>query len=243
MIKQFAIATMCVWCWTLQAQPAAAQDAELTSRDIIRALQRPLDMREFQNPMTLKEALGLIYEHVKFQGVLGKGAGLPILIDQKAFKDGNAEAGDLYETAIKFPPYPPKMTVATALQLALTQVPVSEASYVIRRGTVVITTVMQSRLENTLKQKVTADFDRRPLEDAIHELAEQTGVSIQLDSRALKDKQNTQVTALFRNDTSLRDALVMLADMIGLQVVELSTGVYVTSPSNAEALRKTALKK
>jgi hypothetical protein len=243
MMKHFAAAALCLCSWTCLIEKSSAQDAQLTSRDIIRALQRPLDMTDFQNPMTLKEALGLFYEHVKVQGVLGKDAGLPIIVDQQSFKDANPEAGDIYESPVKFPPRPLKMTVATALQIALSQVATADTTFVIRHGTVLITTAKQQRLETRLKQTVTADFDRRPLEDAIYELAEQTGVSIQVDSRALKDKQNTQVTAVFRNDTSLRDALVMLADMIGLQVVELSSGVYVTSPSNAEALRKTAPKK
>ncbi len=243
MMKQFAAAALCLWSWTLLAEPAAAQNAELTSRDIIRVLNSPLDMREFRNPMTLNEALGLIYEHVATAGALGKKVGLPILVDQKGFKDVDPEAPDIYESQVKFPPYPKTMTVATALNHALSQVPTGEATYVIRRGMIVITSAKQNRIENSLKQTVLGDFVRKPLDEVIQELAEQTGVSIQLDSRAVKDKQNIQVTALFRNDTSLRDALVMLADMAGLQVVELSTGVYVTSPANAETLKKTAPKK
>ena len=242
MMKQFAVAALCVWSWTFLAEPVAAQNAELTSRDIIRALQRPLDMREFQNPMTLKETLGLIYEHVKIQGVLGKDIGLPIIVNQQSFVDAVPEAGDIYESQVKFPPYPKTMTVAAALQIALSQAG-EGATYIVRRGWVEIVSSKRDRLQVMLKQKVMGDFDRKPIDDVIHDLAEQTGVSIQLDSRSFKDKQNIQVTALFRNDTSLRDALVMLADMAELQVVELSTGIYVTSPANAEVLKKTALKK
>lgn len=243
MMKQFAVAALCLWSWTYLAIPAAAQDTELTSRDIIRVLQSPLEMQYFQNPMTLGETLGLLYEKVKAQGILGKDTGLPILVDQQAFKDADPEASDIYDSVIKFPRYPKRMTVAAALNHALTQVPIGDATFVIRRGTVVITTTKQNRIENLLKQRVLADFVRKPLDEVIQELAGQTGVSIQLDSRAVKDKQNIQVSAMFRNDTSLRDALIMLADMAGLQVVELSTGVYVTSPANAETLKKTASKK
>ena len=88
-----------------------------------------------------------------------------------------------------------------------------------------------------LKQTVLANFEQKRLDEVLHELAEQTGVSIQLDSRA-KDKQALPVTALFRNDTSLRDVLTILANMADLQVVELSTSVYITTPANAEMLRK-----
>lgn len=240
MMKQVAAAALCCWSWTALAAPASAQAAELSSRDIIRALQAPLDMKDFHNPgMTLKEALGLIHDHVATAGVLGKDLGLPILVDMQSFKDAEPDAPDIYESQVRFPPYPKRTTVATALGLALAQVPIGDATYVIRRGVVVITTSRHNRMENMLKQKVLADFVRKPLDEVIQELAEQTGVSIQLDSRAVKDKQNIQVTALFRNDTSLRDALVILADMAGLKVVELPSGVYVTSPTNAEALEKT----
>lgn len=242
MINQPLIATViCLSCVGVPAR-ASAQTAELTARDIIRALQTPLDMKDFQNPMTLKEALGLLHEKIEELGVLGKNVGLPIFIDQGAFQDDHPEAPDIYESQVKFPPYPKKMTVASALQHALGQVPTGNATYVVRRGTITILTVKHASIKVLLQQKVLANFEKKPLDEVLHELAEQTGVSIQLDSRA-KEKQPLQVTALFRNDTSLRDALIIMADMAGLQVVELPSAVYVTSSVNAEALRKTVSKK
>src|SRR5687768_16974377 len=99
MKRVFVVAVLCGWSWLMMPSPAAAQaPGELTARDILRALQMPLDMRDFQNPMTLEEALGLIHEHVADSGIFGrKDSGLPILINQLAFKDVNPEAGDIYE--------------------------------------------------------------------------------------------------------------------------------------------------
>lgn len=101
-----------------------------------RMLQEVIDMKDFQNPgMTLKEALGLFYE--KFAA---KGKELPILVDSRAFLDESPDAGDIYESPVKFPPYPKTMAMATALQLALSQVQTGNATYLIRRSFIEITT-------------------------------------------------------------------------------------------------------
>ena len=237
MIKQYAVAALFCSFWLVLAVPTRAQDVEMSSREIIRVLQMPMEMKDFQNPFTLKEAIGLMYDKLASQGI-----DLPILVDHAAFRDQNPDAPDIYESVVKFAPYPKKMAIATMLQIALSQVPTGDTMFVIRRGAITITTAKHAGMEVMLKQKVTAKFDKRPIDEVIHELAEQTGVSIQLDNR-VKDKQVAVVSALFRNDTSLHDALVMLADMANLQVVELPTGVYVTSPANAEVLKKAKLKK
>jgi len=234
------IVAVCCCAWATVTASAFAQDPpELTSRDIIRAMQMQVDMKDFQNPgMPFKDALGIMYDVVAERGVLGKkGLGLPILVDLKGFKDVAPEAPDLFEGLVKYPPNPKKMTLATALQYAIVQAIPVEATFVIRRGTVEITPAKCATLDKLLQQRILANYDQKRLDEVLHDLAEQTGVSIQLDSRA-KEKQAMPVTASFRNDTSLRDVLTILANMADLQIVELATGVYVTTPANAEALRK-----
>jgi tetratricopeptide (TPR) repeat protein len=110
-------------------------NARKEANTLSRMLDEMIDMKDFQVPMTLKEALGLFYE--KYQA---KGKELPILIDQQAFKEENPDAPDLYETQVTFPPYPKMMTMSTALKLALSQVPTSDATYLIRRSFIEITT-------------------------------------------------------------------------------------------------------
>ena len=109
--------------------------ARAEANSLARMLEEVIDMKDFQNPMTLKEALGLFYE--KFAA---KGKELAILVDQQAFKDENPEAGDIYESPVKFPPYPKQMAMATALKLALSQVQTGNATYLIRRSFIEITT-------------------------------------------------------------------------------------------------------
>jgi hypothetical protein len=239
-MKRALIVAVCCCAWASVTASAFAQaPPELTSRDIIRVLQTPIDMKDFQSGgMVFKDVLSLIYDTVAEQGLLGKkGIGLPILIDQQGFKDAAPEAPDLYEGQVRFPPYPKRMTLATALQYAIVQAIPVEATFVIRRGTVEITAAKSATLDKLLQQKILANYEQKRLDEVLHELAEQTGVSILLDSRA-KDKHAMPVTAFFRNDISVRDVLTILANMADLQIVELTSAIYVTTPANAEVLRK-----
>jgi len=105
------------------------------AKSIADLLAEPLPMGDFQNPMTLKEALGLFYE--KFAA---KQKELPIMIDTAAFKEENPDAAEVYDTPVKFPPYPKVMSMATALRIALSQVPTNNATYLIRRNYIEVTT-------------------------------------------------------------------------------------------------------
>jgi hypothetical protein len=88
-----------------------------------------------------------------------------------------------------------------------------------------------------LNQTFFADFKQRPLEEVIEELSELTGVSVVLDGRA-KEKAKALVTARFRNDVAMQDAVRMLAEMAELKVVHLVTGLFVTTPAQAQAMQK-----
>lgn len=239
MKRQILIAALCCCSWLqLPALAAAQAPGELTARDILRALQAPIDMKDFQNPMTLKEVLGLFYEKTADAGLLGRGVGLPILVNQQAFKDANPEAGDIYESPVKFPPYPKRMTVALALRLALSQVQSGEATFLIKRGAVELLPASErATLDMLLNQRVLGNFEGKFLSTAMEELAEFSGVSIQVDRRLL-DKANVQVTGIFRNDVSLRDVLIVLTESAGVKMVKLPTAIFVTTPENAAALRE-----
>ena len=81
-------------------------------------LEETIDMKDFQQPggLSLKDALSLLYEKMA-----AKGKELPILIDTEAFK-GDAEGPDVYETVVKFPPFPKRMQVQMVLRLALAKI-------------------------------------------------------------------------------------------------------------------------
>ena len=70
------------------------------------------------------------------------------------------------------------------LQLALSQFDGGEATFLVRRGRVEITTKKAAALPSLLKQTFAASFDRQPLEFVLDDLSEITGVSVVLDGRA-----------------------------------------------------------
>jgi hypothetical protein len=204
--------------------------------ELLRRLREPIDMKPLQQEMTLKEALGIFYQ--QFQD---KGAELPILIDQQAFKVANPEAPDVYETAVRFPPFPKRFTLAQALRLALTQVPTANATFWVRDDFIEITTHEALSFDRLKAQLVHGQFTRQPAHSVITELSDQSGVTVVLDGRA-EEKLNFPVTLTLRNNVSVHDALRTVADMCGLRLVELPTSFYVTGLSSplGEEARKSA---
>ena len=65
---------------------------------------------------------------------------------------------------------------------------------------------------------------------------EETGVSVLLDARAATQGR-TAVTAHFRNETTLLNAVRLLADMAGLRVIVADNALYVTLPANKQLFR------
>ncbi len=102
----------------------------------------------------------------------------------------------------------------------------------------VLTVVPRTYIETgrVLKHPVDVSFNKRPLAEALTELSELSGLSIVLDPRGQADG-NLAVTADFRN-VPVQDAVRVLADMAGMKSVVMDILLYVTSPRNAEHLRK-----
>lgn len=183
-------------------------------------LGEPIETKDFQVPMALKDALGLFVEKLA-----AKGMEMPILVDSAAFRE---ESIEIYDTLIRFPPFPRRLTLATALRLALDQVPEKNATYLVLPTHILITTLQRATPE---KQTVRGLFVKRPLEAVLEELSAQTGISVLLDPK-VGDKAKTPVTAKFRNETSLPAAVRVLADMADLRVAVVENVLYVTSKSN-----------
>jgi tetratricopeptide (TPR) repeat protein len=96
--------------------------------------------------MSLKEALGLIYEKLNASNIE-----LPIIVDTEAFKELAPEAPDVYETRVQFPPFPRKMSIKVALKLALSKVATGNATFMIRRDFIEITTVDRAVADKALR--------------------------------------------------------------------------------------------
>jgi RNA polymerase sigma factor (sigma-70 family) len=213
-------------------RPKVVERPRATSRELIFNLRANIELKDFQQPMTLKEWLMLIYEKFHTQGM-----DFPILVDIRAFREENPDAKDVYESVVKFPTYPREMTLAAALKFVISQIPDFKAEALIRDGVIHITTQKHASLGYLIQEKINAGFEGQPLVDVVQTLADITGVSINLDPR-IEDKRKTRINATFRNDVTLGGALRIIADMAGLKVVDMQSGLYITTPANAKDLDK-----
>jgi hypothetical protein len=201
------------------------------SANLWNILDMPVEMQSFQGPMSFKDALRDLHD------VLAKkGLELPIVVNVEAFKTENPDAPSIYDTQIIFPRWPKKMPIGLVLEQMLAKFNPPNATYIIRRSSIVVTTMNDASPDNLRQVPIQAGFNRRPLAEVLDELSDITGMDIWLDSR-LGDKAKTPVTARFRN-CGLDDALLVVADMADLKAVFLSTGFYVTTPANAEKIKQ-----
>jgi len=184
--------------------------------------------------MTLKEALGLLQdklnEKYKAEDVL------PILVDEAAFKAENPDAPDIYDTEVKFPPFPRQMTVLAALRVILSKVATNNATFLVRgEGYIWVTTYERAALAARLGERVEHRFTRVPLAEALNTLAEERGIPVVVDAR-LAWRTKAVVTADLSTGVSLASALYILADMGGLRGVATADLLYFTTPENAARL-------
>jgi len=182
------------------------------------------EMFDFANndPMTLKDAIQIMEQN-----------GFPrIVIHQQTFKDENPDAPDLNEASVRFPVGKGGLTRAKTLRLVLDQVPTGNANFLVLPGYVLITTIDAS-LPNAQFIRG-ASFVQQPLDEALLQLGELSGISIVLDPR-VGDKAKTAITARFPAETNVAQATRILADMADLKAVRVDAIMYVTTRSNMTA--------
>jgi RNA polymerase sigma factor (sigma-70 family) len=205
-----------------------------TTRELLTGLREPMDMSKFAQQMTFKDFLGLMGDIYASQR-----KNFPILVDTQAFLDENPES-EVLDTAIKFHPLITSnraLNADTVLRFAIGQIPNSKAELLLRDGNVWITTQKRASVSYLLQERFVANFYSQPLTEVVQYLSDLTGVSIALDPR-VEEKAKTRITVLFRNDVNLWTALRIVADMAGLKVVDMQSGVYITTPANARELEK-----
>jgi hypothetical protein len=165
---------------------------------------------------------------------------LTIIVESNAFAAIGVQKAE--ETAVCLP----KMTgvpLGTVLRLLVGQIKGDQysGSYVIREGHVEVTTTYHSTIAFMLNEgwawtptRVHVEFDGVPLDEALRELADLTGVSVVVD-RQVGRKAQGDVTATL-NDVPIDAAVRLLADMAGLRLVVMDNVLYVTSKDNAKEL-------
>jgi RNA polymerase sigma factor (sigma-70 family) len=220
---------------------SAAASKALEIRDILR---KTIDWRGVDDPRTtLIEALNRLTSDYQ----------IPFLINESAFKAEMLNDVEKAEIANPNPIPSMKSSLRSVLERILARVPVTTgAAYLIRKDHVEITTLDAIRRELGLRKRdakpqdeaedarpalsplVWEDLKKVPLEKALHDLADDTGVNIVLDPRTQKIG-NVEITTTLRN-VPVETAVEVLADMAGLNVVYRDNIVYVTTPENAERL-------
>lgn len=108
---------------------------------------------EFKQPVPFKLVLKLFGDKLA-----ARGKDLPVWIDQNAFKEDAAEAPELLESNVTFPPFLKRMQIATALRVALSQMPTNNATYMIRRDYIEITTIDRAIMEKVIRVHPVADL-------------------------------------------------------------------------------------
>jgi hypothetical protein len=186
---------------------------------------------------TLQEALEL----------LSRGGHVDFEINQRAFA---AETFSAEEFKVADPkPIPPRKNarLADVLNQVLSRVQSpntgERAVFLVRRDRIEITTGRALRTEiwgegfnGPFLPLVNARLEKKPLDEALGQLADETDFNVVLDRRAA-DKASTPVSARFRN-APLDTAVRLLAESAELKVVQRDNVLFVTTAEHAAALEK-----
>jgi len=107
-------------------------------------------------------------------------------------------------------------------------------SYAIIGDSVLITTEDMA-IYRQLKQRVSIDLEKVPMDKALKDLARETATNLLVDNRAQKDAQ-TAVT-LQVDDVPLETAVRLIGEAAGLKAVRMGNVVLVTTKTHAVELR------
>jgi hypothetical protein len=210
------------------SRPSAPAEADLTDR-----LDRRIDFAGIDDPKTtLREALDQ----------LARESGLTFDVNEAAFREEQFE--DVLARTVDDRPVPKmkRVTAEHALRKILATIPVpTGATFLVRREAVEITTgaalvreVWPKNYDGPRLPLVNVSFDKKPLAEALKELARRGGMNVVLDARAA-DRAKVPVTARLLN-TPLDTAVRLLADMTELKPYAVDNLFFVTTRENADRM-------
>jgi hypothetical protein len=224
-----------------KAAPAQKRVPEplTANQKLLKLLDDVLETKSYEAPagMSLKDFINLLRDiYAKHKGIE-----LPILVDFDAFKEENPdvykEPADLYDIKVTISQEPRHLTLRRILEQAVAKIPTNNATFIVRKNAIEITTVERTTPSIMFNTPVSAVFNNRRLADAFQELSGATGVSI-VASPSVSNQLDNQISATFANTVPLKTAVKVLAEMADLKMVELPGVLYVTTQQNAEALLK-----
>jgi tetratricopeptide (TPR) repeat protein len=135
-------------------EPKGKAQADSMLKLLEEEIEIPDEFRKPGQPVLMKQVLSYFDERLQ-----NRGSGLPVYIDQPAFKEeASGDPIDLLETTVNFPPYLRKMSIATALRVALSQFPGANATYSVRPGFIEVTTIDRAIMEKVLRVHPVTDL-------------------------------------------------------------------------------------
>jgi len=127
-----------------------------------------------------------------------------------------------------------KLSGAKGKQVLRTILDAQNLAYTILGDKVLISTEAEAQ-RRQLKQRISLDIDKTPLETALKDFSRAHGVQIVVDKKASKESQ-TEVTMQLE-DIPLDIAVRLLCDHAGLKPLRMGNVLYVTTSANAKYLR------
>jgi hypothetical protein len=222
--KLVAVITLVLAATVARTAPDTAEvkkETPRTSKQTRDRLAKPVDIVAIDANTSLKDALGFASE--KFD--------VTIHMDIDAFKS---------DLQIMEPENQPvglakmdNVRLENWLRMILHQ---GQADFFVQGDGIIRVVPRNTLVDHILGQKVTANFEKKPVSEALKQVSEQTGLSIVLDERRAGDKAKTVVSADLQN-VSLDAALLLLSDLAELKTVTVDRAVYVTTRENAREIR------
>jgi hypothetical protein len=238
----FAALGLLAWAWAGaapvgevkdKADPKAKSDEGPAAK-----LAERFDFHGVDDPKaTLQEILDL----------LSKNRDVAFEINERAFTFEQIKAGEVAIADGKPIPGRKNARLDDVLNLVLARVQSANtgesAVFLVRRDRIEITTGRALRTEiwgegfnGPFLPLVNARLEKKPLDEALSQLADETDFNVVLDRRAA-DKASTPVSARFRN-APLDTAVRLLAESAELKVVQRDNVLFVTTAEHAAALEK-----
>lgn len=202
------------------ATPARAEGKATNAREVRELLAGPVSLDGFMRGTPLNDALAFLTQHT----------GITFVLDARAYRTELS-----VEDPGSLPVELPKLTnVRLSLALRLLLEPI-DTDYLVQDNLVRVVPKKLVTGTRLLQQPIDATFSRRPLAEALQDLADRSGANIVLDTRAAEPSKAPMTLTV--HSAAVENVVLLLADMAGLNAVRVGNTLYVTTPENASELR------
>jgi hypothetical protein len=175
---------------------------------------------------------------------------LPIQVNEQAFKADGIDDVMRFELCQEKPLKEMNAPLAVILNRILDRIPTKNGAVVLlQKDGISITTMDAFRAEfagsgtdttpmaTPIGPLVQRTWEQVSLAEAVRQIVEDTEANIVIDPRAREKANANVITARLRN-VPLRTAVRILADMAGLEVIQIDNVYYVSSPEHIQKLTK-----